>query len=36
MSIDQATAARLVKLLALTNSNFDGEALVAIRKANAC
>jgi hypothetical protein len=34
MSLDPVVVARLIKLLGMTSSTFDGEALVAIRKAN--
>ena len=34
MPIDEGTADRLLKLLRLTSSEFDGEALSAIRRAN--
>jgi hypothetical protein len=32
--LDQVTALRLTKVLALTGSSFDGEAVAAIRRAN--
>jgi len=34
MPLDATAAARLVKLLGMTGSDYDGEALAAIRKAN--
>ena len=35
MALDPVFAARLIKLLGMTGSDYDGEAVAAVRKANA-